>query len=100
MSPPFKAVVSTPEPIGFVRMRMSPGFAPEFLNILLGWMKPFTARPYFGTSSLIVCPPQRMHPASLTLSEPPRKISPAILAGMHVGKQKRFNARRGSDPIA
>ena len=47
----FCAVVRMPMPRGLVRNSTSPGFAPEFVRILSGWMKPVTARPYFGSSS-------------------------------------------------
>ena len=42
---------------GLVRMSTSPARAPVFVRTRSGWTKPVTARPYFGSSSSMLCPP-------------------------------------------
>ena len=55
---------TSPVPSGFVRKTASPGRAPLFRQTPSGWTVPTTARPYFGSSSRIVCPPARIAPAA------------------------------------
>ena len=65
------------------------------------WIVPVTARPYFISSSVIVCPPTMTAPASVTLSCPPCSISASTSMGKRLlGKPTIFKAESGVPPIA
>ena len=49
----FIAVAITPVPIGFVRIKLSPGFAPVLTQIFFSETSPVTTRPYLGSLSSI-----------------------------------------------
>ena len=58
------AVVRIPVPSGLVNTSASPGRAPALVTMRAGCTTPVTAMPYFGSGSLIVCPPSTATPAS------------------------------------
>ena len=62
------AVMIMPTPSAFVSIRTSPGRAPLFVRTLSGRTKPVTHRPYFGSSSKMLCPPAMTAPARRTMS--------------------------------
>ena len=87
-------------PSGFVRKSASPGRAPLLRQSPSGWTVPTTARPYFGSSSRIVCPPARTAPASGTLAAAASKIARTVSSGSSSGNAATESARSGLPPIA
>ena len=100
-TPRLMAVVTMPEPSGFVSRSWSPGRAPTLRSTLSGWTRPVTARPYLGSGSSMLWPPRMGAPASAAASAPPRRISPSTSIGsLPTGKPTRFSAKSGRAPIA
>ncbi len=100
-SPAFMAVARIPVPMGLVRIRLSPGCAPEFSQIRDGCATPVTESPYFSSRSSMLCPPARAAPASWTFSMPPARIARRTLLSIVVmGKQAIFMAVMGRPPMA
>ena len=96
----FTAVLITPTPRGFVSTSTSPGRALQFFQILSGWTKPLTLRPYFGVLSRIVWPPAITAPASRILEAPPSRIFFRIPVSRPEGNAAMFSATFGSPPMA
>ena len=96
----FPAVEMIPVPIGFVSTSRSPGLADELVIMRSGWMKPVTAMPYFGSSSVTVWPPMIVTPASAAFSAPPRKMVAKTSNGRSSGIAATFSAVTGRPPIA
>ena len=88
-------------PTGLVRMIASPGRAPEFVTMASGRMAPVTAKPNLISSSLMLCPPTRMTPASRSLSMPPwsMRTSHSSLS-VWIGQPTIESAVSGAPPIA
>ena len=60
-----------PTPSLFVKISLSPDFAPLFFQIFFGLTTPVTDNPYLTSLSAIEWPPARLPPASCTFSAPP-----------------------------
>src|SRR5215211_1558433 len=65
-----------------------------------GCTSPTAARPYFGSSSRIVCPPARTAPASRTFSAAASKTARTEATGMSSGNAATERARSGRAPMA
>ena len=62
---------------------------------------PVTARPYIGSSVLMVWPPTMSMPASRAFSAPPRRISPSTAtSSSDSGKPTMLSAVIGLPPMA
>ena len=87
-------------PRGFVRKSASPGRASLLRQSPSGWTVPTTARPYFGSSSRIVCPPASTAPDSCTFAAAASKIARTVSSGSSSGKAAMESASSGLPPMA
>jgi hypothetical protein len=93
--------LSTPEPIGLVRLSGWPGGPASIRSSSAGSASPVTAMPYLGSGSSMLCPPATRQPARPAASSPPRSTSPASSAlSFARGQPSRFSATSGSPPTA
>ena len=89
-----------PVPSDLPRRMTSPGFAPALLRTRLGWTRPVTASPYFGSRSSTLWPPTIGQSAFRATSAPPARISPSSSKGCERGQPTMFRAYSGVPPIA
>ena len=90
-----RALATTPVPSPLVSTSTSPGRPPAFVQIASGCTVPVTARPYFGSGSVIVWPPTTAMPASRATSAPPRMMAPAMAWSRSPGMPAMASANSG-----
>ena len=76
-----------PVPKDLVKTKKSPAFAFALDISAPGFTVPKTAKPYFGSESSTVWPPEIMAPASWILSAPPFRILVRISFGKSIGRK-------------
>ena len=94
-------LLSSPTPMGLVRVMGRPGRAASLRMRRSGSAVPVTAMPYVGSGESIECPPITGQPASAATSRPPCSTSDIWLMGSSSrGQPTRLIATTGVPPIA
>ena len=100
-TPRFSAVAMMPRPIGFDSQSSAPGVAVELRTIRCGSTSPRTTMPYFGSGSVIECPPRTATPAACggvdaALQHPPEGLARQVVdrPAHDVEREERPSAHR------
>jgi hypothetical protein len=99
--PRLMAVVTTPMPSGFDSTSASPARSAALVSTRSGATSPTTARPYFGSGSVTVCPPAMTNPAADATACAPSSTAASIAGSRSTSfQQTRLSASSGRPPIA
>ena len=95
------AVEIMPRPSGLVSTSESPATAVEFRSMWARSTNPSTTMPYFGSGSVMECPPSTGNPTPVAASIPPCSTRPSMSSGRSsTGQFTMLSPRNGVPPIA